>query len=129
MRISSPPGLLLALVLTLGVPGVQGQTREDDTPRVESVVFEGVSGLDENVLADSLATQETRCRNFLLRPFCAIGDGSVFVEKHDLDPVELPRDELLIRVIYFRQGWRATQVSSAVTPEGDGVRVTFKVEE
>jgi outer membrane protein assembly factor BamA len=115
--------------LALGVPSLHGQATADETPRVESVVFEGVSGLDEKLLTDSLATQETRCRGFLLKPFCAFSDASAFVEKHDLDPAELTRDELRIRVIYFRKGWREARVASEVTPEGDGVRVTFTVDE
>ena len=121
--------LLLAVVALGAASGAAGQTSGDETPRVETLVFEGMSGLDEGLLADSIATQETRCRGFLLKPFCALTDAGLFVEKHDLDPAELPRDELRIRVIYFRKGYRDARVSSAVTPEGEGVRVTFRIDE
>lgn len=96
---------------------------------MESVRFEGTSGLDPDVLEDSIATQETRCRGFILRPFCAITDSGIFLEKHYLDREELDLDELRIRVIYFRRGYRQARVESSLAPEDDGVAVTFTIAE
>lgn len=127
------PGLvLLSLCLLVGLPahvGAQAAPVDQESPRVQAVRFEGVESLDPGMLGDSIATQETRCRGILLRPFCAISDAGVFVEKHDLDREELELDEIRLRVVYFRRGYRQARVESTVEPEGDGVSVTFVVEE
>ena len=100
-----------------------------ERPLIEDVIFDGVQGIPRAALRDSIETQATHCRGLLLRPLCLISSSPYFVEKHHLDRDELPADELRIRVIYFRAGFREAQVSSAVTPHGDGVNVTFNITE
>jgi outer membrane protein insertion porin family len=115
--------LLHALPLTAQDPD------EEDRPRVERITFRGVESLDTRELRRSIATEETRCRSVLLRPFCWLTDWDIFVEKHYLRPGELPRDELRLEVRYFRRGYRDAVVRQDVQPRGRGVEVIFTVEE
>lgn len=128
MRVLFLVGAVGALVL---VPArVQAQPSREDEPRIGSVSFEGIAALSRSVLLDSIVTQPSRCRGLILRPFCALTRSSFFYEEHRLDPEELPRDELRIRVVYFRRGYREARVESAVTPSGDdAVDVAFTIDE
>lgn len=106
-----------------------GDPDDDDTPRVQRVEIRGVRGVNLTELREGLATQATRCRSIFLKPFCWVTRAGAFVEKHDLDPAELPRDELRIRVFLWRRGWRHSTVATTVTPRGSGVAVTFQVDQ
>lgn len=122
----SVPLILVVLPAQIGAqtaPGVE------ESPRVQAVRFEGVDALDPDMLRDSIATRQTECRGILLRPFCAITDAGIFVEKHDLDREELELDEIRLRVVYFRRGYRRARVESSIEPGDGGVSVTFSIEE
>ncbi len=126
------PVLLLTLVwAVLPAGNLQAQTTipGGPPPLVQEVSFEGAQELSPSTLEMWVATQPTRCRALLLRPFCLFSDGAVFTERHRLDPDELPRDELRLRVIYFREGFREAAVSSEVRDHPDGVGVRFHLEE
>jgi outer membrane protein assembly factor BamA len=120
-----------ALLVPMGALAGQQADRdtEDERPRVERITFRGVDALDTRELQRGIATEETRCRSVLLRPFCWLTDWSVFVDKAYLDRSELPRDELRLEVIYFRRGYRDAMVSQELRPRGRGVEVVFTVEE
>ena len=101
----------------------------DEHPRIGKVNFVGTKGLKAEVLRDSIETQATKCRGLLLKPLCAISKSPNFVERHYLDRAEIPKDELRIRVIYFKAGYRQARVSTEITPIDDKVDVTFNIEE
>ncbi|HZD05743.1 MAG TPA: hypothetical protein VE173_12525, partial [Longimicrobiales bacterium] len=88
------------------------------------LTFRGVHQADATTLESTLATRAVHCRSWLYLPLCWTLDSPLFEEKPDLDPEELARDELRIRVFYFRRGWRDARASSRVEPAGNGVRVT-----
>ncbi len=96
---------------------------------VQKVSFRGVESLDEGAVGKAILTRPSRCRSFLLKPFCWISDAGLFEERHRLDPEKLPRDELRIRVFYWLRGYRDTEVASEVMPAEDGVEVRFDVAE
>ena len=125
------PALSIAcLCLLHAASGARGQSvLDEESPRVERLTFRGVRGVPLDVLQDSIVTQATRCRGILLRPLCWLSGSPYFVEYHKLDRAELARDELRIRVVYFRAGYREAQATSSLTPRGDGVEVTFTVTE
>jgi outer membrane protein assembly factor BamA len=124
---------LLALgTLLLHLPAraqERGEGAERERERVERIAFEGAEALDERLLRGAIMTRETRCRGFLLQPFCWLLDWHVLVERQYLDRAELPRDELRLRVIYFRRGFREAAVASRVRPHGAGVEVVFEIDE
>ena len=117
-----------------GTQKVGGSPDLRATPvRVGSLKLEGVNALSTSVLRDSLVTRSSGCRGLLLRPICSVTHLSIFFEKNELDRAEIPRDELRIRVIYFRNGYRQARVASSVIPAdkdpAEYVDVTFTVDE
>jgi outer membrane protein insertion porin family len=122
--------LLLALSVVLAAP-LRAQQRDGgvERPRVDRIRFDGADALTPGMLRGAIVTEETRCRGFLLQPFCWITDWRLIHERHYLDPEELPRDELRLRVFYARRGYREAQVGSEVRPNGRGVEVVFHIEE
>jgi outer membrane protein insertion porin family/translocation and assembly module TamA len=127
-RLRTPAVVLLSL---LWLPRLaHGQAAlSQESPRVERIVFEGVASLSEKELRGAIVTQETRCQHFVVRPLCMVSGSDRFRTVHELDREELARDELRIRVNYFRRGFRQVQVASEVVPEDDAVRVIFRVNE
>ena len=123
--------VLAVVTVLLTVAPARAQTREagDESPRVTSLGFEGVGGVSRSELEEGIVTQPTRCRGPLLWPLCKVSGSRFFWAKHDLDREELERDELRLRVIYFRRGYRQARVESSVTPDDDGVAVTFTIDE
>ena len=107
----------------------QDSTEGEDEPRVEKIIFRGVEGLSEGTLRASIATQETRCRALLLKPFCMVGDWPLVVRHEFLDRQELERDVVRLRVVYFRHGYREASVAAEIRPLDEGVDVVFHVEE
>ncbi len=98
-------------------------------PLVQEVSFVGTDELSDSALLNLVATQPTRCRGLLLIPFCLFSDGDVITERHRLEEEELPRDELRLRVVYFREGFRETTVDSEVRDHSEGVEVRFHLVE
>ncbi|HEV2132346.1 MAG TPA: BamA/TamA family outer membrane protein [Longimicrobiaceae bacterium] len=117
------------VLLSLGRLDAQVPAQEE-SPRVERITFRGADALRRGELRTYIITDETRCRGILFRPFCWVFPNSpLFVERHYLMREELPRDELRLRVHYFRRGYRETEVTSEVRPRGRGVEVVFTIEE
>jgi outer membrane protein assembly factor BamA len=130
--VSGPRGSGLLLLLLLFAPGpapAQVSPVEEESPRVESVAFEGVEGIRVSELEESIVTRDTRCLGPLVRPLCWLSGSDLFRSVYYLDREELQRDVLRIRVTYFRRGYRQVQVESSLAAEGSGVRVTFHVTE
>lgn len=129
------PAIALALLGALCAGPLLAQDPEDveddaeSSPRVERLRFPGADRLDPRELRASIATEATRCRSLLLRPFCWLTDWDAFVEKHHLDRDELERDEIRLVVRYFRRGYREVETRSEVRPHGEGVEVLFHIEE
>ena len=122
-------GIFIALALPVAAHAVAQSDPGDDSPVIERVEIRGVSDVRMGELQNSLVTQPTRCRSLFLRPFCWISQSSTFVDRHELDRAEIPRDELRIRVHLWRRGWRNATVSTQITPLGDGVAVRFDVDQ
>jgi outer membrane protein insertion porin family len=122
---------VLAIPLLVVAASLHAQNRQnqEDRPRIERLVFEGVEAVDEAELRRSMVTEETRCRSILMRPFCWVTDWDVFIDKNFLDRQELPRDQLRLRVFYFRRGYREAEVATQVRPRGRGVEVVFTIAE
>lgn len=136
-RRSSAPSLvfwrftaLCALSCLCTAPATAQQNdEEEDRPRVHDVTFRGVESVEHFSLKEAIYTQATRCRGILVQPLCWISNSPLWKERHDLNRLELSRDELRIRVFYFRRGWRDAQVRAEVRPRNAGVEVVFHVDE
>jgi outer membrane protein assembly factor BamA len=100
-----------------------------ESPRVERITFRGVEELRRHELSERIVTEQTRCRSFLLRPFCALTDWRVITYREYLDREDLAADELRLRVHYFQRGFRLAEVRTELVPRGRGVEVIFTIEE
>ena len=92
------------------------------------LVFEGNDVFPDDSLATAIENRETTCR----LPFglCLPGVGFLY-DRHDLLPRRIPLDSLRVQAYYYMRGYRETRVDTALTQlgDGDGVRLTFTVEE
>jgi outer membrane protein insertion porin family/translocation and assembly module TamA len=123
----------LALVTALAAIPVPAHAQDAPDDHENDVIrkleLKGVQHVDESELRFALHTEATRCKGLLLKPFCWITGSPYFTEYHRLDNAERLRDELRIKVIYWRRGYRDAQVRSEVAPGDDGVNVAFHIEE
>ena len=125
-------GVTTFALLVATAPTLAAQARtptKEPSPEVRKLVLRGVKHVDQHDLEQSIATQASKCRSYLLEPFCLVSQSPVFVEHHNLDRDEFRRDVLRIRVYYWKRGYRETTVDSSITPNGKGVTVTFAVHE
>jgi outer membrane protein assembly factor BamA len=123
------PGVLLALAVATGVSHAQGNPVRQESPEVRRLKFEGLRNVSKDELERSVYTDRSRCRSLIHQIFCVFSKAPAFYVRHHLDREELARDMLRIRVFYWKRGWRNAEVDTVVAPRGEGVAVTFRVEE
>jgi outer membrane protein insertion porin family/translocation and assembly module TamA len=123
--------LWVALLIAIAAPCLRAQSASDqrESPEVRKLVLAGVKYVSRLDLERSISTQSSQCKSIILQPFCWISNSPTLVEKHYLDRDELRRDVLRIRVYYWKRGFREAEVDTSITPNGDGVTVTFNVHE
>ena len=116
--------------LCMSTTAAEAQDAEQrESPEVRKLTLLGVDHVDKTDLSKSIATRPSRCRTFIYQLFCLFSRSPTFVEKHYLDREELRRDVLRVRVYYWKRGYREAEVDTSVTRNGDGVTVTFRVNE
>ncbi|MFN2565297.1 MAG: POTRA domain-containing protein, partial [Gemmatimonadaceae bacterium] len=121
-------GLALA-PLSLGAQRARSPV-EQERPEVKKLVLAGVKSVDPKELERSIATDQSECKTLLVKVlFCWFTHAPAFWERYNLDREEMKRDVLRIRVFYYKRGYRHTEVDTLVTPNGDGVTVTFTIRE
>lgn len=104
--------------------------QQREAPEVRSLAITGVKSVDWHDLSRSISTRASSCRSLLLYPFCLFSHSPTVVDRYYLDETELRRDVLRIRLYYWKQGFRETEVDTAVTSTGPRqVKVEFKVTE
>lgn len=97
---------------------------------MKKLVLAGVHSVDPKELERNIATDQSECVNLLVQTlFCWWTHSPYFWQRYFLDREEMKRDLLRIRVFYWKRGYRHTEVDTLVTPNGDGVTVTFNVRE
>lgn len=123
--------LLAVLARPAGAQAEAGNARAegDGRPLVTAVKIGGVRNVELDELREGLATRATECRNLLYTPICFFTRSPTFANREYLDELEMRRDVVRIRFYYWLRGWRDAQVETAVEPKGEGVHVTFTVEE
>jgi len=116
--------LLWTLLVASGeISGQQGQTE------LSSVVFEGSTAFPEDSLSRTVINRPTRCRTFLLAPFCALG-LSFSVDKQFLNERELSSDMFRLQSYFSRRGYREAQIDTVITRSPDEpARLVFRISE
>jgi outer membrane protein insertion porin family/translocation and assembly module TamA len=124
---------LVFLASAFAAPTLAAQlTRKDVTPapEVRRLELNGVKGVDPKDIEANIATTATRCTSAILSPICRFSKWRALEERHYLDRSELKRDVLRIRVLYYKHGFRETQVDTAVVPLNEKqVAVRFDIVE
>ena len=129
---SARRGLAAAGVVVLGgltVTAVHAQTlkRVVDRPVIERLAFDGNVNLSSGELQAAIATQASHCRAWVL---CRVLPRGWLYKKDSLDRAELDRDLLRLRVLYWKRGWRAAQVTPVITKRAEGlVSIVLKIVE
>lgn len=118
------------LVGALGITAESQPARaQDPAPLIQRVRMTGVQSVDSRALGRGLATQPTQCRNLLYAPICLFSKAPTFADRHYFNAAELRRDEIRIRLYYWRRGYRDVEVTSRVDRVSRGVKVSFAVVE
>lgn len=122
--------VLLLATVSSGLFAQSTRDQEREEPEVRGLTMKGVKHVDVQDILKSISTQASKCRSLLIRPFCLVSHSPTFEDKHYLNRAELRRDVLRIRLIYWKHGYRETQVDTIVDRAGPKqVRVTFDVHE
>lgn len=126
--------LLIRATLGLFVPVLlqaqPNQKQVNQDPEVTRLRFQGVHVMKTEELEESVSTEASHCKSFVLKPFCWITKSKYVYEKKYLNHEELARDVLRIRVFYWKRGYRDTQVDTVLTPNGKNkVQIAFRITE
>ncbi|MFQ5689810.1 MAG: outer membrane protein assembly factor [Gemmatimonadota bacterium] len=124
-RCVAPAGICLFGLLTAG-PALGQETRDR---QVTSLTFVGNVSFPDRELAAVIETRTTRCRSFLLEPFCLLTNWGFAHERGYLDERDLPVDMLRLSVFYRQRGYLNAKVDTAVTRFDDRARIQFLIEE
>jgi outer membrane protein assembly complex protein YaeT len=128
------PILPWALVAVAGLSSLAtAQNTHDqqrEAPEVRGVAITGAKHVDYHDLLTSISTRASKCRSFLIEPFCLISHSPTFEDKYYLNEAELQRDVIRIKVYYYKVGYREADVDTVVTRTGRRqVKIEFKVTE
>lgn len=125
--------LCAAGVVLLGVvPGtsVQAQSlkRVVSQPVIDALKIDGNVNITTTELKAAIVTEATTCKPF--RGVCVLLRFDFARKKSLLDKADLDRDLLRLRVLYWKRGWRAAQVTPVITKVDEGhVTIALKVVE
>ena len=129
IRFRSIVAATLCALAAFAVPGRAQSEGDERGPEVKNVKLDGVKSVDKEDLRKSIATDESGCRSWLVKPICLFTKSSSVYKRYNLDREELKRDVVRIRVFYYQRGWREAKVDTAVVAKKGGVEVRFRVTE
>src|SRR5687768_2247572 len=129
LRIRSIVAATLTALAAFAVPAGAQDDGDERGPEVKKVVLQGVKSVDKEELEKSIATDESGCKNLLVKPICLFTKSSGVYDRYHLDREELRRDVVRIRVFYYQRGYRETKVDTSVIAKKGGVEVRFRVSE
>lgn len=112
--------LILTLAVALATPLAAQR------PEVVDLRFDGARSFAKAELSAAITTARSRCSSVLHELVCWIGAGR---EPAYLEPGALDSDALRLRVYYHERGFRDAVVHADTARTGNGVRVTFRIEE
>lgn len=125
-------GLATALALTglaMGGDGAGVHAQTIREPEVVSLDFDGNEAFSDSDLRTVLRSRATRCKTFLLNPFCWLTDWGFAHSRGYLDSLDVVRDELRIQLFYADRGFFQTGVESSIRRDGDQARIRFAISE
>lgn len=120
----------LGLLVPVLLQAQPNQKQVNPDPEVTRLRFQGVQVMKVEELEESVSTEASHCKSFVLKPFCWITKSKYVYEKKYLNHDELARDVLRIRVFYWKRGYRETQVDTSLVRNGKNkVQIAFRITE
>jgi len=95
-----------------------------EKPVLKALKINGNVHIDDDELKAAMETVPSACRG--VPSYCRFIPISWLRKKHSLDRDELDRDMLRLRVLYWKRGWRAAQVTPVIGKDDEG-EVTVQV--
>ena len=94
-------------------------------PELASLRIDGNVHLSDAELKAAIATQASHC---VVPLICKLTHSGSIYKRKLLDRAELDRDLLRLRVLYWKRGWRASQITPEITKLDEGVvAITLRV--
>ena len=94
-------------------------------PVIDELKIDGNVNISTTELKAAIVTEASHCKAFFL---CKAIRFSFLREKVVLDKAELDRDMLRLRVLYWKRGWRAAQVTPEIKKVEEGhITIALKV--
>jgi outer membrane protein assembly complex protein YaeT len=129
-RLFGLPACLVAFPALLGSQPTANNKAPAVNPEVVQLKLNGVHSVKQAELLMSIATDQSHCNSFVLRPICVISKAKYFYKRKYLDHAELKRDVVRVKVFYWKRGFREARVDTLVADRGkDKVAVTFNIVE
>ncbi len=108
-------------------PASQTLKRVVSQPVIDRLKIDGNVNISTDELKAAIATEASHCK---LWGACRILRFDFMKKKVTLDKAELDRDILRLRVLYWKRGWRAAQVTPDITKIDEGhIEIALKVVE
>ncbi len=130
-RVRSAAGVVFLGCVAAISAGAQPQpspSRVVVPPVIRALKISGNDHIGDTELKAAMETVPSRCRG--LPSYCNVIPIGWLRNKHVLDRAELDRDMLRLRVLYWKRGWRASQVTPVITTDDGGeVRIEVRVQE
>ena len=106
----------------------QSLKRVVSQPIIDELKIDGNINITTTELKAAMATEASRCAPIPL--ICRVIRVGFLRKKITLDKAELDRDLLRLRVLYWKRGWRAAQVTPVITKVDEGhITIALKVAE
>ncbi len=83
-------------------------------PVIHSLKLDGDKNISEDELRAAMQTEPSHCKG--IPNYCRILPYDLLRTRVRLDRDELDRDMLRLRVLYWKRGWRASQVVPTIRP-------------
>ena len=114
--------------MSAGAQAAPSLPRMVERPVLKELKISGNANIDSEELEAAMVTQATACRG--IPWYCNAIPLGFLRNKRTLDRAELERDMLRLRVLYWKRGWRAAQVTPTVTKVDEGeVKLAITVKE
>ncbi|MBC7563898.1 MAG: BamA/TamA family outer membrane protein [Gemmatimonadaceae bacterium] len=103
-------------------------TRVVTQPVIKALKVSGNAKISDDELKAAMETVSSACK-FVPR-YCTVIPLGFLRNKKRLDRAELDRDMLRLRVLYWKRGWRASQVTPVIAKDDNGeVTIEVRVQE
>ena len=121
--------VLMSVALIAPAIVVHAQATSSSGALVTAVKVNGVHAVDADELRDGLVTRASACKSIIYTPICRFSRAGTFTQREYLDPLEMQRDAIRIRLFYWRRGYRDAAVKVTSQAKSGRVAVAFDVTE